>query len=95
MRYSTEPRNRKYIEGYVFSSFGKGWNTATKTGADAAKTASKRVVQKKTSDLIGNKIPGKITLAGKTKDDTTEPQQNNGMNETQKIYNCINKSLTI
>ena len=34
-------------------------DTATKTGIDAAKTASKRVVQKTaetTGDLIGNKI---------------------------------------
>ena len=37
---------------------------ATKTGMDAAKTASKRVVQKAaeaTGDLIGNKIADKIT----------------------------------
>ena len=45
-------------------------NTATKTGIDAAKTASKRVVQKTaeaTGDLIGNKIADKITSVGKTK----------------------------
>ena len=39
-------------------------DTATKTGIDAAKTASKRVVQKTaeaTGDLIGNKIADKIT----------------------------------
>ena len=39
-------------------------DTATKTGIDAAKTASKRVVWKTadaTEDLIGNKIAGKIT----------------------------------
>ena len=45
-------------------------DTASKTGIDAAKTASKRVVQKTakvTSDLIGNKIADKITLLGKTK----------------------------
>ena len=42
-----------------------------KTGIDAAKTASKRVVQKTaeaTGDLIGNKIADKITSLGKTKD---------------------------
>ena len=46
-------------------------NTATKTGIDAAKTASKRVVQKHaeaTGDLIGNKIADKITLIGKSKE---------------------------
>ena len=45
-------------------------DTATKTGIDAAKTASKRVVQKTaeaTGDLIGNKIADKITSIGKSK----------------------------
>ena len=47
-------------------------DTATKTGIDAAKTASKRVVQKTaeaTGDLIGNKIADKITSVGKSKED--------------------------
>ena len=38
-------------------------DTATKTGIDAAKTASKRVVQNTTEatvDLIGNKIADKL-----------------------------------
>ena len=46
-------------------------DTATKTRIDAAKTASKRVVQKTaeaTGDLIGNKIADKITSIGKTKE---------------------------
>ena len=41
-----------------------------KTGIDAAKTASKRLVQKSaeaTRDLIGNKIADKITSLGKIK----------------------------
>ena len=45
-------------------------DTATKTGIDAAKTASKRVVQKTaeaTGDLIRNKITDNITSLGKTK----------------------------
>ena len=44
--------------------------TATKTGIDAPKIASKRVVQKTakaTGDLIGNKIADQITSKGKTK----------------------------
>ena len=44
---------------------------ATKTGIDAAKTASKRVIQKTaeaTGDLIGNKIADKITSVGKSKE---------------------------
>ena len=45
-------------------------DTATKTGIDAAKTASERLVQKTaeaTGDFIGNKITDKITSVGKTK----------------------------
>ena len=51
MRYSTEPR-RKYVEGYGFMSFARKFgdkyvkklmDTGTKTGIDAAKTASERV----------------------------------------------------
>ena len=50
MRYSTEPRFRKYVKGYSFLSFARKFgNTygkkliyiATKTGINAAKTASK------------------------------------------------------
>ena len=47
-------------------------DTATKTGIDTAKTASKRVPQKTgetTGDLIGNEIADKITSAGKSKED--------------------------
>ena len=81
MRFSTEAKYRKYIKGYGYLSFAKKWgdkydkklmDTATKTGIDAAKTASKRVVEKTpedTGDLIGNKIAGKITLAGKSKEE--------------------------
>ena len=67
MRYSTEPRFRKYVKEYGK----KLMDTATKTGVDAAKIASKRVVQKTavaTRDLIGNKIADKITSIGKPKE---------------------------
>ena len=68
MRYSTEPRFRKYVKGYGFLLFARNFgnkygkkvmDTATKTGLDASKIASKRVVQKTAEaagDLIGNKI---------------------------------------
>ena len=48
MRYSTEPRFRKYVKGYRFLSFARKFgdryekklmDTTTKTGRDAAKTA--------------------------------------------------------
>ena len=83
MRYSTERKYRKYIKGYGFLSFARKFgDTATKTGIDVAKTASKRVVQKTaeaTGDLIGNKIADKITLVGKTKSKEKE-------DERQEIY---------
>ena len=46
-------------------------DNATETGIDAAKSASKRVVQKTaeaTVDLIGNKIADKINSIGKPKE---------------------------
>ena len=55
MRYSTEPRFSKYVKDYGFLSFArklgnkydkKLMDTASKTGMDAAKTASNRAVQK-------------------------------------------------
>ena len=53
-------------------------DTVTKTGMNAAKTASKRVVQKATEatgDLIGNKIAAKITSIGKPKEKTNEIEE--------------------
>ena len=59
-------------------------DTATKTGMDAAKIASKRVIQKTaetTGDLIGNKKADKITSIGKPKEKEKEK-----LNETEEIY---------
>ena len=57
-------------------------DTATKTGIDAAKTTSKRIVQKPaeaTGDFIGNKIADKITSIGK-------PKEKEKANKIEKIY---------
>ena len=87
MRYSIEPKFRKYVKGYVFLSFAKKlgnkygkklMDTATKIGIDAAKTTSKRIVQKTaeaTGDLIGNKIADKTTSIGKPKEKQTKKKQ--------------------
>ena len=87
MRYSTELKFRKYVQGFSFLSlarklgdrYGKKLiDTATKTGIDAAKTASKRVVQKRaeaTGDLISKRIADKITSVGKTKEKTNKPEE--------------------
>ena len=77
MRYSIEPRERRYVKGYGFLSFAKniGKNlsnkhgqklvdTGKKSATDALKTASKTAIQKTaeaTGDLVGNKIADKIT----------------------------------
>ena len=59
-------------------------DTATKSGIDAAKTDSKRVVQKTseaTGDLIGDKIADKITSIGKPKEkETTTTKKKNRKN---------------
>ena len=57
-------------------------DAATKTGIDAAKTASKKVIQKTaeaTGDLIGNKIDAKITSIGK-------PKEKEKTKEIEEIY---------
>ena len=53
-------------------------DTATKTGIDAAKTASKRVIQKTaegTGDLVRNKTANKITSLVKTKSKEKEKEE--------------------
>ena len=88
MRYSIEPRERRYIKGYGFLSFAKniGKNlinkygqklvdSAKKSATDALKTVSKRAIQKTagaTGDLVGNKIVDKTT--GVSKKTTKKPQ---------------------
>ena len=77
MRYSVQPRERRYVKGYGFMSFArnfsdeyskslmdKGINVSKKI----AKTAGKKILkktEKATGDLIGNKIADKITSASK------------------------------
>ena len=91
MRYSIEPRFGKYVKGYGFLSFArksgdksgkKLIDTATNGGIDAAKTASKRVVQKTTEatgDLTGNKIADETTSIGK-------PKEKEKTKKTEEIY---------
>ena len=79
MRYSLEPKHRKYVQDYDVLSFAIKFRykygkklivTPTKTGIDAAKTACKRAVQKPAEgreNLIGKKIADKITSVGKSK----------------------------
>ena len=94
MRYSIEPRRRKYVQGYVVLSFSRRFgdtygkklmDTATKPGIEAAKNASKRVFQKiaeAAGDSIGNKMVDKITSASESKNKGKE-------NETNEIEEII------
>ena len=89
-----KPKYRKHVQGYGFLSFSKTFgdkcgkklmDTATKTGIDAAKTASKIVVQKNaeaTGDLIGNKIADKITSLGISKN----KEKKDETNKIEEIY---------
>ena len=81
MRYSIEPKYRRYVKGYGFLSFAKniGKNLSNKYGqklvdsdkksaTDALKIASKRAIQRTaeaTGDLVGNNIADKITSISK------------------------------
>ena len=97
MRYSTEPRFRQYVRGYGFLSFAKKFgnnygkklmDTATKTGIDAPKMASKRILQKTaeaTGDLIGNKLADKITSIGK-------PKQKKNKRHRRNLYSTRKKT---
>ena len=90
MRYSIEPKFRKFVKCYGFLSFAKKignkygkklMDTATKTRIDASKTTSKTIVQKPaeaTGDLIRNKIADKITSIIK-------PKEKEKTKETKKI----------
>ena len=77
MRYSIDPRDKRYVKSYGFLSFAKNTDknirckysqkfvdSAKKSATDAIKTALQRAIQKTaeaTADLIGNKITDKIT----------------------------------
>ena len=62
MRYSIEPRTRKYVKGYEFLSFAKKYK---KQLLDKGLDASKRVVHK-AREYLGNKITDVITQISQT-----------------------------
>ena len=85
MRYSIEPRERRYVKGYGFLSFARniGKNlsnecgqklvdTAKKSATDAFKIASRRAIQK-TAEATGT-IANKITSISKKP--ASEPHSN-------------------
>ena len=77
MRYSIEPRERRFVKGYGFMSFarifndkyGKCLRNASKT---FAKTAGKEILKETanaTGDLIRSKTADKITAKSHNKDE--------------------------
>ena len=94
MRYSIEPRERRYVEGYGFLSFARNLNnkygqklmdSAKKSAIDAFKIASKRAIPKTTEatrDLIGKKIADNITSY--SKNPANETHSNDVSNEMPK-----------
>ena len=81
MRYSIEPRERRYVKGYGFLFFAKNIRknlsnnygqklveSAKTSAADALKTTSKRAIQRTaeaSADLGGNFNANKITSISK------------------------------
>ena len=80
MRYSIEPRERRYVKGYGFMSFARNFNDKYgKSLRDAsktfAKTAGKEILKetaKATGDLIGSTIADKITAKPSKKSQSDE-----------------------
>ena len=76
MRYSIEPRERRYVKGYGFMSFARNFNAKySKSLMDLSKTFAKtagdkilKETAKATGDLIGNKIADKITAKPHNRD---------------------------
>ena len=73
MRYSIEPRERRFVKGYGFMSFARNFNDKYgKSLRNASKTAGKEILKetaKATGDLIGSKIADKITAKPHNKDE--------------------------
>ena len=77
MRYSTEPRERRFVKGYGFMSFARNFNdkygkslrNASKTFAETAGKEILKETAKTTGDLIGSKIADKITGKPHNKDE--------------------------
>ena len=99
MRYSIEPRERRYVEGYGFLSFARILNnkygqklidSAKKSATDAFKIASKRAIQKTaeaTGDLKGNKNADKIkSYSRKLANETHSNDVSNEIPKERYIY---------
>ena len=89
MRYSIEPRERRYVRGYGFLSFARNFSdkyskSLMDKGIDVsktfAKTAGKKILKetaKATGDLIGNKVADKIK---------TKPHNEDELNNERYVF---------
>ena len=81
MRYSIEPRERRYVKGYGFMSFARNFSDkyskslmdkGIEVSKKFAKTAGKKILKETETapgNFIGNKIADKITSASKKSHD--------------------------
>ena len=77
MRYSIEPRERRFVKGYGFMSFARNFSdkyskSLMDLSKNFAKTAGKKILKetaKATGDLISNKTADKITAKPHNKDE--------------------------
>ena len=104
MRYSIEPRDRIYRNGYGFLSFAKKmgknlcykygqkrFDSAKKSTIDVIKTASNRAIPKTaevTGDLIGNNIADKVTSVS-----TKKAAKNDDANSEIELNNASPKEV--
>ena len=67
MRYSIEPKIRKYVKGYGFLAFAR--NLWSKYGKQLLDTASKNIIHEAaeaTGEFLGNKIAGTVAISHTT-----------------------------
>ena len=94
MRYSLEPRYRRYVQGQGFMSFARNignkygkkiFDKSLDVGKSMRKKYGKKVLTKsaeETGDLIGNKIADRITKSTRNK---AQKEDDRIMEETQEI----------
>ena len=108
MRYSIEPRERRFVKEYGFMSFARNFidkysKSLMDKGIDVskkfAKTAGKKILKKTakaTGDLIGNKIADKITAKPSPKDVTSASKKSyNEEIQSDEVNNEIPKERYI
>ena len=104
MRYSLEPRYRRYVQGQGLMSFARNignkygkkiLDNSLSAGKDFAKIVGKKVLTKSEEaigDLIGNKIADRITKSARNRE---QKEDDRTMEETQEIIIPLEKRKQI